>query len=146
NQLMDKKLQGYAARSAENKRRIESKPRDNCGQQPLFKRQNINGQNVARAYTAGNNERRRIVETRQESRNKTGNQTGGNEATTRVYSIGRGGTNPDSNIVTDTFLLNCCYASMLFNSDADRSFMSSTFSALLDVVPSTLDTSYAVEL
>nr|GEV65711.1 hypothetical protein [Tanacetum cinerariifolium] len=29
NQLMDKKLQGYAARSAENKRRMESNPRDN---------------------------------------------------------------------------------------------------------------------
>ncbi|GJW64379.1 putative reverse transcriptase domain-containing protein [Tanacetum coccineum] len=31
NQLMDKKLQGYAARSAENKRRMESNPRDNHG-------------------------------------------------------------------------------------------------------------------
>ncbi|GJV09694.1 putative reverse transcriptase domain-containing protein [Tanacetum coccineum] len=58
NQLMDKKLQGYAARSAENKRRMESNPRDNRGQQPPFKRQNISGQNVARAYTAGNNERK----------------------------------------------------------------------------------------
>nr|GEX88309.1 hypothetical protein [Tanacetum cinerariifolium] len=29
NQLMDKKLQGYATRSAENKRRMESNPRDN---------------------------------------------------------------------------------------------------------------------
>ncbi|GJS10115.1 hypothetical protein Tco_0366911 [Tanacetum coccineum] len=38
NQLMDKKLQGYAARSAENKRRMESNPRDNHGQQPPFKR------------------------------------------------------------------------------------------------------------
>ncbi|GKE97368.1 putative reverse transcriptase domain-containing protein [Tanacetum coccineum] len=35
---------------------------------------------------------------------------------------------------------------MLFDSGADRSFVSSTFSALLDVTPSTLDTSYAVEL
>ncbi|GKC92314.1 putative reverse transcriptase domain-containing protein [Tanacetum coccineum] len=35
---------------------------------------------------------------------------------------------------------------MLFNSGADRSFVTSTFSALLDVAPSTLDTSYAVEL
>ncbi|GJS47429.1 reverse transcriptase domain-containing protein [Tanacetum coccineum] len=35
---------------------------------------------------------------------------------------------------------------MLFDSGADRSFVSSTFSALLDVAPSTLDTSYAVEL
>ncbi|GJV24360.1 putative reverse transcriptase domain-containing protein [Tanacetum coccineum] len=56
------------------------------------------------------------------------------------------GTNPDSNVVTGTFLLNNCYASMLFDSGADRSFVSTTFSALLDVTPTTLDTSYAVEL
>ncbi|GKA20505.1 putative reverse transcriptase domain-containing protein [Tanacetum coccineum] len=49
---------GYAARSAENKRRMESNLRDNHGQQPPFKRQNTSGQNVARAYTAGNNERK----------------------------------------------------------------------------------------
>ncbi|GJW99580.1 hypothetical protein Tco_0183494 [Tanacetum coccineum] len=75
-----------------------------------------------------------------------GNQTGGNEATAKAYAIGGGGTNPDSNVVTGTFLLNNCYASMLFDSEAARSFVSSTFSALLDVAPSTLDTSYAVEL
>ncbi|GKD09325.1 hypothetical protein Tco_1189010 [Tanacetum coccineum] len=55
---MDKKLQGYAVRSAENKRRMESNPRDNHGQQPPFKRQNISWQNMARAYTAGNSERK----------------------------------------------------------------------------------------
>ncbi|GKC24449.1 hypothetical protein Tco_1026599 [Tanacetum coccineum] len=58
NQLMDKKVQGYATRSAENKRMMESNLRDNRGQQPPYKRQNTSGQNVARAYTAGNNERR----------------------------------------------------------------------------------------
>ncbi|GKF09409.1 putative reverse transcriptase domain-containing protein [Tanacetum coccineum] len=58
NQLVDKKLQGYATRSAKNKRRMESNPRDNHRQQPSFKRQNVSGQNVARAYTTGNNERR----------------------------------------------------------------------------------------
>nr|GEV52342.1 retrovirus-related Pol polyprotein from transposon TNT 1-94 [Tanacetum cinerariifolium] len=78
--------------------------------------------------------------------NKTGNKTGNNEATARAYAIGRGGANLDSNVITGTFLLNSCYASMLFDSGADRSFVSSTFSALLDVSPSTLDTSYAVEL
>ncbi|GJU85422.1 putative reverse transcriptase domain-containing protein [Tanacetum coccineum] len=78
--------------------------------------------------------------------NKTGNQTRSNEATTRAYAIGGGGANPDSNIVMGMFLLNNCYASMLFDSGADRSFVSSTFSASLDVEPSTLDTSYAVEL
>ncbi|GJV12641.1 reverse transcriptase domain-containing protein [Tanacetum coccineum] len=71
---------------------------------------------------------------------------GGNEATARAYAIGGGGTNPDSNVVTGIFILNNCYASMLFDSGADRSFVSSTFSALLDVAPSTLDTSYAIEL
>ncbi|GKB73177.1 putative reverse transcriptase domain-containing protein [Tanacetum coccineum] len=76
---------------------------------------------------------------------KTGNKTGSNEATAKAYAIG-GGANPDSNVVTGTFLLNNCYASMLFDSGVDRSFVSSTFSALLDVVPSTLDTGYAVEL
>ncbi|GJZ36701.1 hypothetical protein Tco_0582892 [Tanacetum coccineum] len=54
--------------------------------------------------------------------------------------------NPNSNVVTGTFLLNNCYASMLFDLGADRSFVLSTFSALLDVAPSTLDTSYAIEL
>ncbi|GKE77027.1 putative reverse transcriptase domain-containing protein, partial [Tanacetum coccineum] len=43
NQLMDKKLQGYAARSAENKRGMKGNPRDNHGQQPPFKRQNVSG-------------------------------------------------------------------------------------------------------
>ncbi|GJR63247.1 putative reverse transcriptase domain-containing protein [Tanacetum coccineum] len=79
------------------------------------------------------------------TRNKTGNKTRSNEATAKAYAI-RGGANPDSNVVMGTFLLNNCYASMLFDSGADRSFVSSTFSALLNVAPSTLDTSYAVEL
>ncbi|GJR29908.1 putative reverse transcriptase domain-containing protein [Tanacetum coccineum] len=74
-----------------------------------------------------------------------GNKTGSNEATTKAYAI-RGGANPDSNIVMGTFLLNNFYASMLFDLGGDRSFVSSTFSALLDVAPSTLDTSYAIEL
>nr|GEX17768.1 putative reverse transcriptase domain-containing protein [Tanacetum cinerariifolium] len=215
---------GYAARSAENKRRIESNPKDNRGQQLPFKRQNISGQNVARAYTTRNNERIGYVgshpfcnkyryhyvrpctmkcnnckkvgnltrdcttavapntqrapvgnqqgivcyecgrsrhfrkdclklrdqnrgnQTRNRIGNKTGNQTGGNEATAMAYAIGGGGTNLDSNVVTGTFLLNNCYASMLFDLGVDRSFVSSTFIALLDVAPSILDTSYAIEL
>ncbi|GJX68913.1 putative reverse transcriptase domain-containing protein [Tanacetum coccineum] len=54
--LMD--TEGYAVKNAENKRRLEVNQRDNRGQQPPFKRPNVGGQNVARAYTAGNNERK----------------------------------------------------------------------------------------
>ncbi|GKC18634.1 putative reverse transcriptase domain-containing protein, partial [Tanacetum coccineum] len=35
---------------------------------------------------------------------------------------------------------------MIFDSGADRSFVSNTFSTLLDIIPSALDVSYAVEL
>ncbi|GJS43044.1 putative reverse transcriptase domain-containing protein [Tanacetum coccineum] len=208
NNLMDQKLKGYA-RSAKNKRRLENNPRDIRGQQPVFKRQNVRGQNVARAYTARNNEKKGYVgslpycnkcklhhagpyivrcgnckrvgyitwdckvtvtpntqiapfgnqagiacyecgrpghfrkdylklrnqnsgnKTGNKNGNKTENQAGGNEATTRAYAIGGGGTNPNSNVVMGTFLLINCYASMLFDSGADRSFVSSTFSACL---------------
>ncbi|GJV35553.1 putative reverse transcriptase domain-containing protein [Tanacetum coccineum] len=61
NSLMDQKLKGYAIRSAENKRKFESNQRDNRAQQPPFKRQNVRGSNVARAYTAGGNEGRVYV-------------------------------------------------------------------------------------
>ncbi|GJZ06175.1 putative reverse transcriptase domain-containing protein [Tanacetum coccineum] len=56
--LMDQKVRTYAARSAENKRKLDSNPRDNRAQPPPFKRQSVGGQNVARAYTARSNEKR----------------------------------------------------------------------------------------
>ncbi|GJT67011.1 putative reverse transcriptase domain-containing protein [Tanacetum coccineum] len=56
NNLMDQKLKGYAVKDAENKRRFDKDPRDNRVQQPPFKRQN-----VARAYTVGNNKNKGYV-------------------------------------------------------------------------------------
>ncbi|GKC72325.1 putative reverse transcriptase domain-containing protein, partial [Tanacetum coccineum] len=151
NNLMDQKLKGYAIKNAKNKRRFDSISRDNHEhQQQPFKRQNISGQNVARAYTVRNKVERKRNECpklRNQNRgNKTGNKIGNNKAKARTYAIGGGGANPDSNVVTGTFLLNNRYATMLFDSGTDRNFMSTTFSTLFDVIPSTLDTSYAVEL
>ncbi|GJW13549.1 putative reverse transcriptase domain-containing protein [Tanacetum coccineum] len=54
--------------------------------------------------------------------------------------------NPDSNIVTGTFLLNNHYASILFDTGADKSFISTAFSSLIDIVPTPLDNSYDVKL
>ncbi|GJY61766.1 putative reverse transcriptase domain-containing protein, partial [Tanacetum coccineum] len=195
NNLIDQKLKGYA-RSVENKRRLENNLRDNQGQQPVFKRQNVRGQNVARAYTDRNNEKKGYIGsipycnkcklhhagpcivrcgnckrvghitrdctttvTLNTQRAPVGNQSG-----IVCYEYGRPGHfkkdfpklrnrnsgnkngNKSGNHTGGTFLLNNRYASMLFDSGADRSFVSSTFSALLDVAPSTLDTSYAIEL
>nr|GEV89708.1 hypothetical protein [Tanacetum cinerariifolium] len=74
------------------------------------------------------------------------NKTVSNKAKARSYVFGGGGANSGSNVVMGTFLLNNSYATMLFDSGDDRSFVSTTFSALVDVIPSTLDVSYAVEL
>ncbi|GJR71311.1 putative reverse transcriptase domain-containing protein [Tanacetum coccineum] len=158
NHLMDKKLKGYA---------------------------NNGGQNVARAYTAGNNEKngyegtlpfcnRSVVTVTTQGTSgpnqgvvtcfecrvqghyrkdcpKVKNQNRGNKARVldargKAYVLGGGDTNPGSNTITGTFLLNDHHAYMLFDSGADRSFVSNTFSALLDIIPSALDVSYAVEL
>nr|GEV03321.1 putative reverse transcriptase domain-containing protein [Tanacetum cinerariifolium] len=77
---------------------------------------------------------------------KNGNKSGIGEARGKAYVLVGGDANPNSNIVTGTFLLNNHYASVLFDSDADLSFVSTTFSTLLDIIPDTLDVSYAVEL
>ncbi|GJZ76345.1 putative reverse transcriptase domain-containing protein [Tanacetum coccineum] len=45
-----------------------------------------------------------------------------------------------------TFLLNNCYALILFDTGAERSFVSTAFSSLIDIVPTTLDHGYDVEL
>ncbi|GJS48121.1 putative reverse transcriptase domain-containing protein [Tanacetum coccineum] len=78
--------------------------------------------------------------------NKTGNKSGISEARGKAYVLGGGDADPDSNTITGTFLLNNHYVYVLFDSGADRSFVSNTFSALLVVILSTLDVSYAVEL
>ncbi|GJT56010.1 putative reverse transcriptase domain-containing protein [Tanacetum coccineum] len=56
-------------------------------------------------------------------------QVGNARALAKVYAVGQAGTNPDANIVTGTFLLNNRYASILFDTGADRSFMSTAFSS-----------------
>ncbi|GKB41319.1 putative reverse transcriptase domain-containing protein [Tanacetum coccineum] len=78
--------------------------------------------------------------------NNHGNQGGNGNAPAKVYVMGNAGKKPDSNVVTSTFLLNNRYAFILFDTGADRSFVSTAFSSLIDITPTTLDYYYDVEL
>ncbi|GKA11961.1 putative reverse transcriptase domain-containing protein, partial [Tanacetum coccineum] len=69
--------------------------------------------------------------------------TANNQRGTRA---GRARTNPDSNVVTGTFLLNNRYEYVLFDTGADRSFASTAFSSQIDITPTALDHYYDVEL
>nr|GEY13439.1 ribonuclease H-like domain-containing protein [Tanacetum cinerariifolium] len=73
-------------------------------------------------------------------------ECGNATAPANVYAVGRVGTNPDSNVVTGTFLLNNCYASIIFDIGTDRSFVSTAFSSQIAITPTTLDHYYDVEL
>ncbi|GJT16913.1 putative reverse transcriptase domain-containing protein [Tanacetum coccineum] len=64
----------------------------------------------------------------------------------RAYALGGRDASPNSNIITGTFLLNNRYATILFDTGADRSFVSNTFSALINITPTTLECHYDVEL
>ncbi|GJW85538.1 putative reverse transcriptase domain-containing protein [Tanacetum coccineum] len=75
-----------------------------------------------------------------------GNRAGNGNAVARAYVVGSAGTNPNSNVVMGMFLLNNHYASILFDTGADRSFISTAFSSLIDIIPTTLDHDYDVEL
>ncbi|GKA07857.1 putative reverse transcriptase domain-containing protein [Tanacetum coccineum] len=77
---------------------------------------------------------------------KRGNKARVPDARGKAYILGRGDANPGSNTVTGMFLLNDRHAYMLFDLGADRSFVSNTFSVLLDIIPSALDVSYDVKL
>ncbi|GJV81639.1 putative reverse transcriptase domain-containing protein [Tanacetum coccineum] len=78
--------------------------------------------------------------------NNRGNQVRNAKAQAKVYAVGNAGANPDNNVVTGTFLLNNRYASILFDTGADRSFVSTAFSSRIVITPTALDHDYNVKL
>ncbi|GJY24568.1 retrovirus-related pol polyprotein from transposon TNT 1-94 [Tanacetum coccineum] len=164
-ELVDKKISTFAERQDENKRKFDDTSKNNQNQQQKNKRHNTN-----RAYNYQGSGEKKLTECWPSGRgqkatcyecgaqghfmreypklknNNHGNQGGNGNAPTKVYVVGNAWTNPDSNAVTGTFLLNNRYASILFDTGADRSFVSTAFSSLIVITPTTLDHYYDVEL
>ncbi|GJR87298.1 reverse transcriptase domain-containing protein [Tanacetum coccineum] len=139
-ELMDKKVITIAERQAENKRKSAGNANNannqrgtGSGQKPTCFECRVQGHFKRECPKLKNNK-------------NCGNQVGNDRAPTKVYVVGHAGTNPDSNIVTGTFLLNNRYTSILFDTGADRSFVSTSFCSQMDITPSTLDHYYDVEL
>ncbi|GJS86366.1 reverse transcriptase domain-containing protein [Tanacetum coccineum] len=78
------------------------------------------------------------------SKLKKNGQCGNNHGA--VYKLGAVDAQQDPKVITGTFLLNNRYATALFDSGADKSFVSTNFSTLIDIEPVELDTCYEVEL
>nr|GEU81382.1 hypothetical protein [Tanacetum cinerariifolium] len=73
------------------------------------------------------------------------NGQGGNDRVP-VYKLRAVDAQQDPKVVTGTFLLNNRYATALFDLGADKSFVSTIFSTLIDIEPVELDISYEVKL
>ncbi|GJX21954.1 putative reverse transcriptase domain-containing protein [Tanacetum coccineum] len=75
-----------------------------------------------------------------------GNAQGWVYAVRNAEKNGNVSRNLSSYVVTGTILLNNRYASILFDTGADRSFISTAFSSRIDIAPTPLENSYDVEL
>nr|GEY20511.1 reverse transcriptase domain-containing protein [Tanacetum cinerariifolium] len=169
-EIMDKKMLTHVERQAEQNRKLDDTSRNNQHQQQPFKRNN-----VAWAYTVGPGDKKpyggikplcpkcnyhhdrpctqKCTNCRKighwarnyKSRPAAANNNNNNQRAQGENARGTDGTNPNSDVVTGTFLLNNRYASILFDTGADRSFVSTAFSSLIDIIPTTLDHGYDVD-
>nr|GEY70357.1 putative reverse transcriptase domain-containing protein [Tanacetum cinerariifolium] len=69
-----------------------------------------------------------------------------NSAHGRAYLLRDKNAHQDPNVVTSTFLLNQHLAGVLFDSGADKSFVSISFDSMLNISPITLDTTYDIKM
>nr|GEU38800.1 transposon Ty3-G Gag-Pol polyprotein [Tanacetum cinerariifolium] len=157
-EMMDKKMLTYAERQAEHKKKFDDTSRNNQHQQQPFKRNN-----VARAYTVGPGDKKPYARTKPLcpkcnyhhdgpcapkctnckkigylARDCKGRPAAANNNNNNQWAQGAN--------ARGTFLLNNRYALILFDTGADRSFVSTAFSSLIDIIPTMLDHGYDVEL
>ncbi|GJT18750.1 putative reverse transcriptase domain-containing protein [Tanacetum coccineum] len=129
NDLMDQKLCTYAERQSDNKRKADDSSRNNDGERKP------NGGSLPKGTGNIN-----VANTQK------GNGAAPKGNVGNVEKRGNASGNPDANVVMGTFLLNNHYASILFNNSADRSFISTAFSSLINIALTPLENCYDVEL
>ncbi|GJR40085.1 reverse transcriptase domain-containing protein [Tanacetum coccineum] len=172
NDLMDRKLLTYAERQSDNKRRADDSSRNNHGhqQQPCVTNSNplkgrcrqsdnmgITGDKEA--YGGSLPKCNKCI-FHHNGRAPRGQGQWGSSKGNGCFDVGCIRTlreisktekgemhqDPDAKCHLGTFLLNNHYASILFDTGADRSFISTAFSSLINIAPTSLENCYDVEL
>nr|GEU99956.1 reverse transcriptase domain-containing protein [Tanacetum cinerariifolium] len=161
-------------RQAKNKRKLDDNSISNQNQQQPFKKQNISraytaGPGKKKVYGGSKplcpkcnyhhdgqfapkcNSCKRAGHLAHDYRSPAANANSqralvANQRVVTCFELRNATKNLDANFVTGMFLLNNRYASILFDTGADRSFVSTAFSSLIDIVPTALDHDYDVEL
>ncbi|GKD00023.1 putative reverse transcriptase domain-containing protein [Tanacetum coccineum] len=123
-------------------RAINERPRPtcfDCGDPNHFRR---NCPRMNRATTSGANHPNPVLEIK-ENTNQGNNR---NQARGKAFTLGVAEAPQDPNVVTGTFSLNDHFATVLFDSGADYSFISTNFLPLIDMKPSVISPGYEIEI
>ncbi|GJY52878.1 putative reverse transcriptase domain-containing protein, partial [Tanacetum coccineum] len=110
-----------------------------CGDPNHFRR---NCPRMNRATTSGGNRPNPVLAI--EGNNNQGNNR--NRAQGRAFGLGVAEAPQDPNVVTGTFSLNDHFATVLFDSGADYSFISTKFLPLINMKPSVISPGYEIEI
>ncbi|GJS36253.1 hypothetical protein Tco_0534635 [Tanacetum coccineum] len=95
-ELMDKKINTWAERQADNKRKSDDTARNNQNQQPNKR------QNTRNLSTRGMGHFKKDCP-KWKNNNNRGNQAGNAKAQAKVYAVGNAGANPDNNGLCTVF-------------------------------------------
>nr|GEZ96927.1 putative reverse transcriptase domain-containing protein [Tanacetum cinerariifolium] len=150
-------MKAIAEREADNKKRKWENFQGGSSSSGGNNNSNRNNNNYNSNRNYNNNRNNNQNQYRNPNQNHQNNQRQGNaRAMTNVgnqntneagaYALRDGDQNLGPNVVTGTFLLNNCYARVLFDSGFDKSFMNINFSRLIDIEPVKVNYSYEVEL
>ncbi|GJR85478.1 putative reverse transcriptase domain-containing protein [Tanacetum coccineum] len=123
-------------------RATNERPRPTCfksGDPNHFRR---NCPRMNRATTSGGNCPNHVLTI--EGNTKQGNNR--NQARCKAFALGVVEAPQDLNVVTGTFSLNDHFATVLFDSGADYSFISTIFLPLIDMKPSVISPGYEIEI
>ncbi|GJS71520.1 putative reverse transcriptase domain-containing protein [Tanacetum coccineum] len=170
---MDKKFSTIAERQTENKRKFENTSRNNQNQQQQNKRQNTGRAYTARTSQKMSHGGSKPLcakcnyhydgpcapkchkcnkfshfarDCRSAGNTNNANNQRGTRAPAKVYAVGHAGINPDSNVMTGTFILSNRLSFYFLINGCHRSLNSTAFSSQIDITPSTLDHYYDVKL